>query len=64
MDTGPKRKVDKVTNTVVAVTIVIGATILGGLDRLSPEGVLTAYALAGAIGGVPIVVKRNGNDHR
>lgn len=54
----PRRTIDVVSNTVVAVAIVAGSTILGVDHVLAPEGVLAAYGIAAAVSGLPIVVKR------
>lgn len=57
----PRRTIDVVSNTIVAVAITAGATFLGSIDTLAPEGILAAYTIAAAVSGLPIVVKRQPN---
>lgn len=58
-----RRKNDQLGNTIIAVVLIIGATVLAYQDKLTAEGLLAAYTLAAAVGGVPIVVRRsNGHD--
>lgn len=56
--TQPRRTVDAVSNMIVAIAIVAGATVLGVDHVLAPEGVLAAFGIAAAVSGLPIVVKR------
>lgn len=56
--TQPRRGMDVLSNTIVAVAVVAGATLLGIDHVLAPEGVLAAYGIAAAVSGLPIVVKR------
>lgn len=56
-----RRTADVISNTIVSAVITICATILGLHHVLSPEGVLGAFGMAAAVGGLPIVVKRT--DH-
>lgn len=56
--TQPRRIMDVVSNTIVAVAVVAGSTLLGIDHVLAPEGVLAAYGIAAAVSGLPIVVKR------
>lgn len=55
---GARRARDVISNTIIAVAIIGGATVLGIDHVLAPEGVLGAYGIAAAVGGLPIVVKR------
>lgn len=56
--TTPKRRGDTIASALVAIVMIIGVTVLGYYRALSPEGVLTGYALSAAIAGTPVVVRR------
>lgn len=63
-DDNGKRHADKYQATIIALAIIIAATVLTALDKMSAEAALGAYAAAAAVAGFPIVVKRHNGDHR
>lgn len=56
----PRRTIDVVTQTVVSLSMIGGATYLGIERVFDVASILAGYALAGAVSGLPIIVKRDG----
>lgn len=59
----PRRTIDAVTQTIVSVALIAGASVLAVDGVFDVGSTLAAYALAGAVSGLPIVVKRDGGSN-